>query len=239
MNWNAFFTLHKDLEREGPGAPEDVDWVVARTGLDGAVSVLDAGCGPGADLLRFAQVLPEAQLTGLEAQASFVAEAQARLQGFGDRVQVSVGDMSSPGGTFDLIWCAGALYFLGVEQGLTAWLKHLAPGGWVAFSEPVLLDGHQPDAVTEFWAEYPAITDLAGIAARVDAAQYEIVDHRLIVGAPWALYYASMRDRIAELRATNPSPELVEVLDENAREIALWDAAPNHIAYAMMLVRPK
>ncbi|HBS50498.1 MAG TPA: class I SAM-dependent methyltransferase [Rhodobacteraceae bacterium] len=237
MDWDAFFTLHRGLPREGPGEPADVHWAVDRAGLAGEVDVLDAGCGAGADLETLARALPQARLTGIEAQESFVDEARARLAGIGDRVSVRLGDMAEPGGPYDLIWCAGALYFLGVTEGLRAWRKAVKPGGWVAFSEPVLLDTPPPPPVRAFWADYPALTDLGGIEDRVAAAGFDLHARRLIVGAPWAAYYAPLRDRIAALRAQNPDPALAAVLDENAREIALWEAAPDQIAYALLLVR--
>ncbi|MFA3915442.1 class I SAM-dependent methyltransferase [Ruegeria hyattellae] len=239
VDWQAFFRLHHDLPREGPGAPEDVDWVLRETGLTGAVSVCDAGCGPGGDLETLAVRLPEANLIGLDKHDGFVTSAQNRCTRFGDRVQVRQGDMSDPGGPYDLIWCAGALYFLGVTEGLTSWRKTLAPGGFVAFSEPVKLQNEMPQAAREFWQDYPEITDLAGIEARVDAAGFDILGHRLIVGQAWENYYAPLRRRIAELRAVTPDPAMVEMLDMNAREIALWEAASDHIAYALMLVRPR
>ena len=38
-------------------------------------------------------------------------------------------------GPFDLIWCAGAVYFEGITECLQAWAPALKPGGAVAFSE--------------------------------------------------------------------------------------------------------
>ncbi|MEX0349551.1 MAG: trans-aconitate 2-methyltransferase [Paracoccaceae bacterium] len=239
MDWDAFFRIHQDLPREGPGSPEDVDWVLSETGLNGAVSVCDAGCGPGADLEVLADRLPEARLLGLEMQEGFVASAQKRCARFGDRVQARLGDMADPGGPYDLIWCAGALYFLGVTEGLKSWRSALAPGGYVAFSEPVKLPGEMPPAAREFWEEYPAITDIAGIEARVAAAEYDVLGTRLIMGQGWENYYGPLRQRIAEMRAASPDPALTKMLDTNAREIALWEAAPDHIAYALLLVRPR
>lgn len=239
MDWDAFFTVHSDLPREGPGCAADVHWALDAAGVSGAVPVCDAGCGPGADLEVLAEALPQARLTGVEMHAGFVQSARSRCARFGDRVTVVQGDMARPGGPYDLIWCAGALYFLGVTEGLSGWRAALAPGGWVAFSEPVLLDGEQPQAVREFWAEYPAITDLAGIAARVTAAGYRVRGHRLIVGAPWSAYYDPLQARIDHLRGTEPDSALGEALDRDAAEIALWRAASGHIAYALMLVQPE
>lgn len=238
MDWGAFFTVHRDLPREGPGCGEDVHWALTRIGLQGAVDICDAGCGPGADLETLAEALPQARLTGIEAQQSFADQAAARCARFGARVSLRVDDMVQPGGPYDLIWCAGALYFLGVTEGLTRWREALKPGGWVAFSEPVLLSGPQPESVAAFWVDYPAITDLGGIVAQVQVAGYRVQDHRMIVGTPWAEYYEPLRARIAALRAADPDPAVTAMLDETAREIANWDAARDHIAYALLLVQP-
>ncbi|WP_425045336.1 class I SAM-dependent methyltransferase [Primorskyibacter sp. S87] len=238
MDWDNFFLVHKGLEREGPGSPDDVIWTLEQTGLRGELSVFDGGCGPGADLETLAEALPEARITGVDAQPQFIEEAQARCARFGDRVLARVGDMADPGGPHDLIWSAGALYFLGITEGLNLWRKALKPGGWVAFSEPVMLPGERTEPELAFWEEYPAITGLDGIRARVEAAGFSVADHRLIIGEPWAAYYGPMRERIAELRADNPGTDLAAMLDLNEREADLWQAASDRIAYALLLVRP-
>lgn len=235
---DAFFTVHRDLPREGPGLPEDVAWAIDRLDLAPHAHVLDAACGPGADLETLAGLLPDARLTGMEQVAHFVDATRLRTERFGPRVLVEQADMAAASGPFDFIWCAGALYFLGVTEGLTTWRGALAPGGAVAFSEPVLLTTPATKGARAFWADYPAITDLDGIVARVHAAGYDVIDTRLLVGAPWAAYYDPLRARIAALR-DGAEPELQRALDENAREIALWEAAKDDIAYALVLVRPE
>lgn len=237
MDWDAFFTVHKDLPREGPGDSSDVEWMLRCTGLSGPISVCDAGCGPGADTLALAEALPEAKITGIEQQAQFVEFARERCGQFGDRVVLKQGDMTQPGGPYDLIWCAGAIYFLGVTKGLQLWRDELNPGGWVAFSEPVKLSDPMPDAAAAFWEEYPQITDMQGIADQVAAAGYEMVDQRLIVGQPWVNYYAPMKARIAELSANTPDTAVKAAIEEARREITLWEAAPEDIAYVLVLAR--
>ncbi|WP_299200055.1 class I SAM-dependent methyltransferase [uncultured Tateyamaria sp.] len=236
--WSAFLEVHKDLPREGPGAPEDVHWALDRIGISGSVDVFDAGCATGGDTVTLAQALSEARIRAVDTTEPFVAHAQARLAPFGDRVRVELGSMAEPGGTYDLIWCAGALYFLGVTEGLTLWRDALKPGGHVAFSEPVALRPLSADAAA-FWEEYPQITDLAGIEARVSAAGYRVLDHRMIVGAPWLAYYDPMQARIDHLQATNTDPVIAEAMAECQCEIDLWHAARDEIAYALLIVAPE
>lgn len=235
---DAFLTVHRDLHREGPGEPADVHWALEKLGLSGPLDVLDAACGPGADLLTLAEALPEAHITGVEKTAHFATEASARIAAYTPRVQAVEGDMSTPEGTYDLIWCAGALYFLGVTEGLQGWRSVLNPGGAVVFSEPVLLGTPPSDGARAFWEEYPQITDLDGIIERVTAAGYAVQDHRMIVGKPWADYYGPLQARIDMLREQNPHAALTEALDEHQREIDMWHAAQDQIAYALLIVKP-
>jgi len=235
----AFFTVHRDLPREGPGTPQDVHWALDQLGLTGAPDVLDAACGPGADLETLARALPDARITGMEQVPHFVDAARARIAPFGPRVTAKEADMSALDQTYDLIWCAGALYFLGVTQGLRGWRAALNPGGAVAFSEPVLLETPPSAAVTAFWEDYPQITDFAGITALVRAAGYNVQAHRMIVGAPWEAYYTPMQTRIDMLRKQAPEAVLTAALNENQLEMDRWRAAPDQIAYALLIVTPE
>ncbi|MEM6372730.1 MAG: class I SAM-dependent methyltransferase [Pseudomonadota bacterium] len=233
----AFFTVHRDLPREGPGEAADVHWALEQLDLSGTVDVLDAACGPGADLEVLADALPQARLTGIEMTPHFASAARERVARFGPRATAREGDMRDPGGPYDLIWCAGALYFLGVTDGLRGWRTALKPGGVVAFSEPVLL--RDTPGGRAFWEEYPQITQLDGIIAQAADAGYRTLAHRIIVGAPWQTYYDPMQARIDMLRAQAPDEALSAALEENQREIDLWRAARDDIAYALLVVLPE
>jgi len=230
----AFFQLHSGLPREGPGSAEDVRWALQAAGTPLRARMCDAGCGPGADAVTLAAARPAGTVHAVDRMPHFVSAARSRLSQFGARVTVQQGDMAAPGGPYDLIWSAGALYFLGVTEGLNAWGKALAPGGRVAFSEPCLLGAPSPE-VTAFWEEYPEITDYDGIVVRVRKAGCRVLAQRMIVGAPWANYYDPMQARIDLLRPTANS-ELIAVLDEAQREIDLWRRVPGQIAYALLVV---
>lgn len=227
--------IYTGLDREGPGEPADVAWAIDRLGVPKPSAVCDAGCGSGADTVTLASVLPKAQITAIEQLPHLAKEARVRSKTL-PNVNVQQGDMAQLDGSYDLIWCAGALYFLEVTEGLRGWNTALAPGGAVAFSEPVLLSPAD-ETVAAFWEEYPAITDLDGINARVEDAGYDVVDHRLIIGAPWQRYYTPLAAHVATLRAED-DPDLREAVAVVEREIALWQSAQDRIAYALMLVRP-
>lgn len=68
-------------------------------------------------------------------------------------------------------------------------------------------------------------------------AGYEILDTRLLVGAPWQAYYGSVAREIATLR-DGASPAMTAVLEASEREVGLWRQAPDRIAYELVLARP-
>jgi SAM-dependent methyltransferase len=240
---SAFWQLHRDLEREGPGTADDVAWALALAGTPGVSRILDIACGPGADSVTMAELRPEATVLAIDKTAHFVAEAARRLAPFGARARSLQADMARPDGPADLIWCAGALYFLGVTEGLRGWKSALAPQGKIAFSEPCFTSSAPSDVARQFWADYPFVSGPEGIASRVDAAGYRVLGHRMVIGQGWADYYGPMQKRIAVLRqavrdGTAPVAGMTQVLDEAELEITQWQTVPDEIAYALFVVEP-
>jgi len=143
----------------------------------------------------------------------------------------------APGGPFDLIWCAGALYFLGVEAGLTAWRNALVPGGWVAFTDAVWRTETPSEEARTNWAEYLEMTDEAGVTAAVERAGYRVAGTRMLPEAAWEAYYGPIDARIAALRAEGPDTELAIVLAEAESEAACWRAHRDEFGYLLVLAQ--
>lgn len=236
LNDEAFLTLYTDLGRQGPGAAADVGWALAVAATPAQARICDAGCGSGADSWTLAKLRKEARIDAIDQTAQFVEAARNRLAPFGARITVHQGDMAAISGPYDLIWCAGAVYFIGITQALSAWRGALNAGGCVAFSEPCLLARLSP-AARDFWAQYPQITDIGGIRAQVAQAGYRVLGEQMQIGAAWEAYYLPMERRIAQLRPKATGP-LADALDAAELEIARWKAAPSEIAYALMVVAP-
>jgi SAM-dependent methyltransferase len=96
----------------------------------------------GARTIDLARLLPEATIWAIDTHQPFVDETNWRTAALGvsDRVKALSGDTRSlqfPHSTFDLVWCEGAAYFMGVESALRAWKRVLRPAGRLALSEAV------------------------------------------------------------------------------------------------------
>lgn len=233
---DAFFTLHRNLPREGPGEAADVQWAADIARLKRNAAICDAACGPGADIAALRCAAPHGHVTAMDKLSQFVDQARGH-HGDDANVTLSVADMSDITGPYDLIWCAGALYFLGITEGLQHWRKALAPGGVIAFSEVCWLGDARPDAAVKQWAGYPAMTDVNGIADRVRAAGFTTLATRHLSDTAWENYYGPMEARIATLApAANPALECV--LAEARAEADCWRAHRRDFGYVLSVVRP-
>jgi len=234
---DAFFTLHADLPREGPGETADVAWAAEVAGLKPDARVLDAASGPGGDIGALLRAAPGGHVTAIDLHAPFIDAARARW-GKDRRVSLEVGDMTALEGPFDLIWCAGAVYFLGISAALPAWRSKLAEGGHIAFSEPCYFTDTPSDAARAMWeGEGVTVGSEQGIRARIAEAGFETCATRRLSDIAWESYYRPLEARIAQLRP-GADAALTRVLDENEAEIAAWRETRAETGYLMCVVPP-
>lgn len=233
---DAFFKLHSDLPREGPGEPADILWATEIAQTPANACIADVGCGPGGDIATLLEVAPQGQITALDKVAHFAAAARSTWQDDA-RVTVLQADMARIMNDYDLIWCAGAVYFLGVTEALSAWRKSLRKGGAVAFTEVCWFTDTPSPRAQKLWEQYPPMTDAAGIATRVEKAGFEVMATRRISDAAWESYFQPIDTRIQALRP-GADAALSVVLDEAEEEAACWRAHRDEFGYLLNVVRP-
>ena len=238
--------MHSDNPREGPGDFQSAQraYGAAREALGGEVNaILDLACGPGMQTQHLAALNPTAKITALDLHPVFIERLSEWCleQGHSDRITALVGDMNKldvDSGSQDLIWCEGAVYMLGVEAALAKWRPLLRPGGCVAFTEPVFLSDQLPDAVVENWAEYPAMTDVAGVTSLLRNTDYSLVDSFVMSDNAWAEYYEPLQRRVDLLREKYASVrDAALIIEEGQSEIDAWRNYGEHFSYAFFVVK--
>ena len=240
------FSVHRGLPREGPGNRESTARALHLiNGLPDAPEVLDIGCGPGMQTVDLAGLLPQAKIQAVDRHQPFLEDGACRAEAAGcaDRIQFSVGDMralSYEPARFDLIWCEGAAYFMGIREALEAWRPLLKPGGSVAFTEAVWLTEQPPQTLLEWWlSEYPAMGDIQACLDKVTNAGYELLGHFVLPeNAWWEDYYKPMEARIAALRVElEGDAPAREALEEHQREIDYYRRWSAHYGYLFVVAR--
>lgn len=231
-NQSEFFELHKDLPREGSGDQATLTFVLDLAGVPSDGHLLDAACGPGADIDQLLAAVPEGHVTAVDGHAPFVNQITPR-----DRLTAKSGDMFAEAGPFDFIWCAGAVYFTGVTEALNRFRPMLASDGAVAFTEACWFTNTPSEAARANWQEYEAMTDENGVLDQVRAAGYEVLGTLRVSDQGWENYYKPVEVRIARLRPV-ATPAMKEVLDEAEAEIAAWRNHRDEFGYLCVLARP-
>lgn len=243
--FELFLEVYGTLPRAGPGGDEHTLRALALVpGIPR--DVLDVGCGPGAQTSCLARALPQARILAVDLLAEMVDETNRRLAaaGLAERAQAAMGDMAQlpvRTGSQDLIWCEGAIYFMGVAEALRTWRPLLRRGGTVAFTEPLWLTGAPPEEVRTWWvSEYPAMSDDGRIRAQIDVAGYRAVESfTLPASAWWDEYYQPMQARLSALQARLPEdPAAVEVVRSAQVEIDMFQRFSEHYSYAFYVVQP-
>jgi SAM-dependent methyltransferase len=201
-----FWEIHSGLPREGPGDDASTCRALAMVDdLPARPRILDVACGPGMQTLALARA-SSGTIIALDTHRPFLAEvvrraAAARVAAHIAVVNASMRAMPFADGGFDLIWCEGAIYFMGFGEGLRAWRRLLSPAGTIAVTEPCWLAPDIPDVVRKHWAEYPSMTTIAACRRIIRDCGYAERGHFVLPDASWwDDYYTPKSRRLAMLR---------------------------------------
>jgi SAM-dependent methyltransferase len=241
-----FFEIFTGLPRQGPGDAASTRRALALVpGLGASSRVLDLGCGTGQQSLVLARSAP-ARILAVDNHAPFVDELnrKAAAAGLADRLEAQVGDMRDLDlpGPFDLIWCEGAIYVLGLEDGLRAWRPLLATAGHVAITEVCWTKPDPPAECAAFWErEYPAIRDVAARLAAIHACGYDVVGHfGLPASAWWDDYYRPLQASVTAFRDRHGGEgDAAELADQVQHEIDVWHRYGEFYGYEFFVMRPR
>ncbi|WP_436777642.1 GNAT family N-acetyltransferase [Yinghuangia sp. YIM S09857] len=238
----AFFTLHRDLPRQGPGSDTTTRRMLEMAGpLPEHPRVLDAGCGPGRSALLLADELG-AHVTAVDVHQPFLDHlaAEAARRGLGDRVvavNCSMDQLPVPDHSFDVIWAEGSVYTIGFDAALRAWRRLLAPGGVVAVTEVEWTVPNPAAPARAYWnTVYPLRTHAANTAA-AQGAGYRVTAHWPLPESDWwDEYYIPLIQRID--RADPGRPGMPEALAAHRTEIAMRREHGSDYNYAAYVLRP-
>jgi serine/threonine-protein kinase HipA len=241
----AFWLIHNDLPREGPGSDASTRAALALLPeLGPGARVLDVGCGPGRQSLVLARNL-QTRVTAVDLHSPYLQRLfeEAKMTGLADRIQPLCAAMEAlpfPPDSLDLIWAEGSAYCIGVVNALRLWRPLLRGQGLVAFTEVSWLTPDPPPEALSYWQPlYPDIASEAVNAARAAAAGYDVLGtFRLPAEDWWTEYYTPMERRIEQLRpAASTDIELCAELAEHEQEISMYTRYGSSYGYVFYLLR--
>jgi DNA-binding transcriptional MerR regulator/SAM-dependent methyltransferase len=241
-----FFKIYEGLDREGPGNLAMTERAYGLCeGLPDKPEILELGCGSGGATIPLAQI-SGGTVTATEIYRPFLDALVARAQaaGVADRVIAAVmdmGDVRAEPESFDLIWCEGAAYILGVDKALAQWKPFLKPGGCLCITDAVwLIDPESaPDELREFWARgYPAMRTAEANNAAARMAGYEVLGDFTIDAACWDAFYGDVEKRLDAIEPVHgDDPDGRAIIDMTRHEIGLYRRHPGAYGYQFHVFR--
>ncbi|MGY1639556.1 class I SAM-dependent methyltransferase [Geodermatophilus sp. SYSU D00703] len=236
----VFWALHRDLPREGVGSDATTRTLLHLAGpLPPDPRALDIGCGPGRASLVLAAA--GARVTAVDLHEPFLRRARQAAAGAGQAgwigvVRASMTALPHADGAFDLLWCEGAAYLMGVDAALRDWRRLLRPGGVLVLTDAVWTTGHPSPDTRAFWAAYPAMRDAAGTEAAARSAGWDVVATHLLPDSDWEdEYHHPLEAAIAAW--PDPDEATAAALAEARREIDLRRARGGEYGYAGFVLR--
>ena len=245
MKMLFFEMFNEDLPRQGPGdAGSTLKALAMVPSVGPEARVLDLGCGTGPQTLMLARY-STGHIIAIDSHPPFLDVLRRRAQDleFADRLEARVGDMGQldfAPGSFDLIWCEGAIYIVGFEAGLREWRRVLAPGGHIAVTEVCWTRPDPPPECAAFWAEeYPAIRDVPTRLQTIADCGYETVGHfTLSASSWWDKFYRPLQQSVTTFRERHANEaDAQELAAQVQREIDIWQAYSNFYNYEFFVMR--
>jgi len=213
---NVFFEVHSGLPREGPGDNESTKkaYLMLRN-LPEKPRILDVGCGPGMQTVTLAK-LSKGRICAVDNHQPFLEQLKkkAEEEGVSEKIAVVNGDMFAldyEAGSFDVIWCEGAIFVIGFEKGLREWRRLFTAKGYLVVSELSWVKSNPPEEVRKFFVEgYPGIKTVNENLEAIRKAGYRVISHFVLPKESWCNHYYK------PIEAKIPSMKLKYKDDEEA-----------------------
>jgi len=240
-----FFEIFEALPRQGPGDEKSTKRAFQKLAeLPEHPEILDVGCGTGGQTLVLAK-LSAGNITALDFHEPFIKklERNAVKAGCSDRIRCVVCDMNAidfPQGSFDVIWCEGAVFGMGFEKALKAWRKLLRPQGYLVVSELVWFKKRAPKEIKDFFAQpCPDMKHYKDIFSLIESSGYKLLDYFLLPSQSWwTHYYTPAEKRLASLRRKyKNNPDAQAIFDGFQVEIDMYRKYSDYYGYGFYIMR--
>lgn len=244
-NMEYFFELFDALPRGGPGNYESTKRAFdAIPYLPEYPLILDIGCGPGEQTIDLAKI-SGGKIIALDNHQPFLDNLMNRVCDAGlEEVillkNMSMLEMDFADEFFDLIWSEGALYFMGLQNGVRRCHQLLKPGGCLAFTDLTAYTIDLPKPVADmFFSEMADFPQLDAKLAMVEAEGFTVLTHFTIPKSAWLdNYYAPMEIELPHLeKKYTDKAEALAVFQLMRKEIAMYREYSDYFGYEFIVGR--
>lgn len=241
----AFDMLHDGLPRQGPGSDQTTMRAIGMLPeLSERPRIIDIACGPGRHTVMLTKHF-QCPVLAIDTHAGYLKMLRelAQTQGVDELIetlQLDMKDIHERNESYDLIWCEGAIYILGFEEGLKRWQPILNKNACIALTEISWLTADPAPAIAEYWrAGYPGIRTTEENINRAEGQGFILVNSFVLPASDWwDHYYHPLRKRANELKIEYAKDEAVmSVVDDMCEEIEMYERYGNQYGYVFYIFK--
>lgn len=194
------------LGQQGPGGEAETLRALEFVPIKPGLRIADIGSGTGRQTQTIASCR-DCSVTAVDLMPEMIEVLNERMKnaGLGEKVTgivASMADLPFEEESFDVIWCEGAIYNVGFEEGLSLWRKFLKPGGWIVVTDCSWLTNARPENPQYILENFPDIGEIPQKVGILQKAGYMPVAHFTLPEQCWTEnYYAQMGTEIPKFRA--------------------------------------
>ncbi|MDW7732845.1 MAG: methyltransferase domain-containing protein [Methanolobus sp.] len=230
MEESVIFEIFDGLPRQGPGRNEcsEKAFNLIPTLPPGA-RILDIGCGVGMQTLHLAGMCENCHITASDIYQPYLDKlmenaAEKGLAGKISAVRASMDDLPFSDCEFDVIWCEGAIFVIGLEKGLNYWKHFLREGGYMALTEATWFTDTPSEEAKQLWqVSYPDIKTIPETEQTIESTGYKVISSfKLPASAWWDDYYDHFDRMLASAEAKfkgNTDAEMVMEFSRKEMEV--------------------
>jgi ubiquinone/menaquinone biosynthesis C-methylase UbiE len=242
---DVLYEVFSNLPRQGPGdVCISLDALKSISFSTSEIRMADIGCGSGFQTIYLAQHIT-GTILAIDNYQPFLDELQqkANAVGLGNVISVQLGDMGAlnlPLSYFDVLWSEGAIYIIGIKNGLQNWRKFIKPQGYIVFSDVCWLKPNPPAELVDFWdTEYPGIMDAMQIREVIKGTDYTLINEFLLPASSWVNnYYYPVSLNAARLRIKyQREPAKLELIESVQHEIDIFNKYSDYYSYKFFVVK--
>lgn len=201
--------------------------------------ILEIGCGQGIATKVLAQNT-QAKIVAVDNEEYALANLNRALEKVGASQQVetvcaNMAKLPFQSKQFDVIWCEGSAYIIGVENALKQWRHLLSDDGYLVVSDLVWsVEKPNPDSAKYWQQNYPDMTTTNTRIAQAQKLGYQLVDTFSMSDLAWQNYYLPLQARVKaladELKGSSALADLQSELD-------VFEQRNNEFDYQMMVFK--
>jgi len=217
-----FYELFHNIPRQGPGDNKLTQLAFSKlTELPDKPNILDIGCGKGVQTIELAKI-SDGQIIATDNHQYFLdcLDDNAKKHDLGHRIKCMNADMANlpfNEREFDLVWSEGAIFIIGIKNGLKSWLQYIKNGGYLVFSDLVWKEQTNDKVLIDYWEQvYPNLLSIDEVLHESQITGYEPITHFTLPKESWINNYLEpIENMLSKLKVKYKDiPEAMEIYNE-------------------------